>query len=54
MMLNDVGPLFTAVDTPYHPVHTNLSARISSGALCELVDQIVQGKLHNGFAASES
>ncbi|KAI9318515.1 hypothetical protein BX666DRAFT_2120365 [Dichotomocladium elegans] len=44
------GELGIAVDTPFHPLYTSISARIAAGALMELTDQVVQGKLRNGFA----
>ena len=39
-----------AVDTPFHPLYSTISARIAAGALLELVDHVVEGTLHNGFA----
>ncbi|KAG0170944.1 Histone deacetylase [Apophysomyces sp. BC1015] len=44
------GELGIAVDTTFHPLHSSISARIAAGALINLVDQIVQGHLRNGFA----
>lgn len=39
-----------AVDTPFHPLYSTISARVAAGALLELVDHVVEGTLHNGFA----
>lgn len=39
-----------AVDTPFHPLYSSVSARVAAGGLIELVNRIVEGDLHNGFA----
>ncbi|KAI9492171.1 hypothetical protein BDB00DRAFT_765822, partial [Zychaea mexicana] len=44
------GELAIAVDTPFHPLYTSISARVAAGSLMELTDQVVEGSLHNGFA----
>ncbi|KAL0096184.1 hypothetical protein J3Q64DRAFT_1706626 [Phycomyces blakesleeanus] len=44
------GELGIAGDTTFHPHHSSLSARVSAGALIELSNQIVEGRLRNGFA----
>lgn len=38
------------MDTPFHPLYSTISARVAAGALLELVDHVVEGTLHNGFA----
>ncbi|ORZ23975.1 hypothetical protein BCR42DRAFT_386836 [Absidia repens] len=44
------GELGIAVDTTFHPSHSSVSAKVAAGSLITLVDAIVQGQLHNGFA----
>ncbi|KAI9033925.1 hypothetical protein CLU79DRAFT_726311 [Phycomyces nitens] len=44
------GEFGIAGDTTFHPHHSSLSARVSAGALIELSNQVVEGRLQNGFA----
>ncbi|KAI9485103.1 hypothetical protein BDB00DRAFT_851510 [Zychaea mexicana] len=45
------GQIGIAGDTTFHPLHTSLSARVAAGALINLTDAIVDGRIRNGFAA---
>ncbi|KAI7875704.1 hypothetical protein K492DRAFT_173140 [Lichtheimia hyalospora FSU 10163] len=39
-----------AGDTTFHPRFSNISARVAAGALINMTDAIVQGRVRNGFA----
>jgi len=44
------GELGIAVDTTFHPLHSSTAARLAAGALLNVVDHVVQGRVKNGFA----
>ncbi|KAI8577993.1 hypothetical protein K450DRAFT_249410 [Umbelopsis ramanniana AG] len=44
------GELGIAVDTTFHPLHSSKSARMAAGTLLNVVDQVVNGRIKNGFA----
>lgn len=39
-----------AGDTTFHPRFSNISARVAAGALLNMTDAIIQGRVRNGFA----
>ncbi|KAM3583021.1 hypothetical protein VKS41_004777 [Umbelopsis sp. WA50703] len=44
------GELGIAVDTTFHPLYSSMSARVATGSLLNVVDQVVTGQVKNGFA----
>jgi acetoin utilization deacetylase AcuC-like enzyme len=38
------------VDTTFHPLYSSMSARVATGSLLNVVDQVVTGQVKNGFA----
>ncbi|RUS16361.1 hypothetical protein BC938DRAFT_476607, partial [Jimgerdemannia flammicorona] len=44
------GELGIAIDTTFHPSQSPIAARVSAGSLLNLVDEVVTGRVRNGFA----
>ncbi|KAG0367969.1 Histone deacetylase 4 [Gamsiella multidivaricata] len=44
------GQLGIAVDTTWNPFHSSTAAKVAAGSLINLVDQVVTGRIKNGFA----
>ncbi|GJJ72188.1 hypothetical protein EMPS_04545 [Entomortierella parvispora] len=44
------GQLGIAVDTTWSPYHSSTAAKVATGSLITLVDQVVTGRCKNGFA----